>query len=295
MIELDEAIEALDAAIEYKNDNISSKKLELRHSQILSQSEDSITNRLNALSAVETKTLLSKYFEKVINLREQERKTELQCSEMEVKLDEQERLIRELEGALQRAAVEVDRRLTKQQREYEQKMQLLMHQITTSSTAVEDQPLTETTESKLHRLEKDLYFYKKTSRDLKRKLKDLIASGTIRSQDMGLNSLQSSVDEQEFPPMSNNHSHIPGSLNRERESRPLSGRSDSSRPNSARNAVVTHTSITPVKISRNNLRLMSEKEVSVRRSNLSTSQQSVGSPPPPHDSLDPGGGNNPWG
>lgn len=69
---------------------------------------------------------------------------------------------------------------------------------------------------------------------------------------------------------------------RERESRPLSGRSDSSRPNSARNAVVTHTSITPVKISRNNLRLMSEKEVSVRRSNLSTSQQSVGSPPPPH-------------
>lgn len=48
------------------------------------QSEDSITNRLNALSAVETKTLLSKYFEKVINLREQERKTELQCSEMEV-------------------------------------------------------------------------------------------------------------------------------------------------------------------------------------------------------------------
>uniref|UniRef100_K1PAX1 Kinesin-like protein KIF27 n=1 Tax=Magallana gigas TaxID=29159 RepID=K1PAX1_MAGGI len=295
MIELDEAIEALDAAIEYKNDNISSKKLELRHSQILSQSEDSITNRLNALSAVETKTLLSKYFEKVINLREQERKTELQCSEMEVKLDEQERLIRELEGALQRAAVEVDRRLTKQQREYEQKMQLLMHQITTSSTAVEDQPVTETTESKIHRLEKDLYFYKKTSRDLKRKLKDLIASGTIRSQDMGLNSLQSSVDEQEFPPMSNNHSHIPGSLNRERESRPLSGRSDSSRPNSARNAVVTHTSITPVKISRNNLRLMSEKEVSVRRSNLSTSQQSVGSPPPPHDSLDPGGGNNPWG
>lgn len=67
---------------------------------------------------------------------------------LKVKLDEQERLIRELEGALQRAAVEVDRRLTKQQREYEQKMQLLMHQITTSSTAIEDQPVTETTESK---------------------------------------------------------------------------------------------------------------------------------------------------
>ncbi|XP_061178029.1 kinesin-like protein KIF27 isoform X2 [Saccostrea echinata] len=298
LIELDEAIEALDAAIEYKNDHINSKQLELRHSQVLSQSEDSVMNRLKALSAVETKTLLSKYFEKVVNLREKERKTDVQCSEMEVKLDEQEQLIRELEGALQRAAVEVDRRLTKQQREYEQKMQLLMQQITTSSTAVEDQPVMETTETKIHRLEKDLYFYKKTSRDLKRKLRDLYASGVIKSHDdVGLNSLQSSVDDQELPPMSNNHSHIPSSLNREREIRPLSGRSEGhgSRPSSARNAVVTHTSITPVKISRNNLRLMTEKEVSVRRSNLSTSQQSVGSPPPPQDSLDPGGGNNPWG
>lgn len=38
--------------------------------------------------------------------------------------------------------------------------------------------------NRIHRLEKDLYFYKKTSRDLKRKLRDLIASGTIRSQGM---------------------------------------------------------------------------------------------------------------
>ena len=51
---------------------------------ILFQSEDSVMNRLNALSAVETKTLLSKCFDKVINLREKERKTDLQCSEMEV-------------------------------------------------------------------------------------------------------------------------------------------------------------------------------------------------------------------
>ena len=37
LIELDEAIEALDSAIEFKNYNINSKQLELRHSQILSQ------------------------------------------------------------------------------------------------------------------------------------------------------------------------------------------------------------------------------------------------------------------
>lgn len=48
----------------------------------------------------------------------------------QVKIDEQERLIRELEGSLQRSTVEIDRRLMSQQREYEEKIQLLMHQLT---------------------------------------------------------------------------------------------------------------------------------------------------------------------
>ena len=46
-----------------------------------------------------------------------------------MKIDEQERLILDLQGALQQASVEVDRRLTTQQKEYEQKIQLLMHQL----------------------------------------------------------------------------------------------------------------------------------------------------------------------
>ena len=48
---------------------------------------------------------------------------------MQVKVDEQERLIRELEGALQRSTVEIDRRMMSQQQEYEQKIQVLMHQL----------------------------------------------------------------------------------------------------------------------------------------------------------------------
>ena len=51
-----------------------------------------------------------------------------------VKLDEQERLIHDLQGALQQASVEVDRRLTTQQKEYEQKIQLLMHQLMESGS-----------------------------------------------------------------------------------------------------------------------------------------------------------------
>ena len=47
----------------------------------------------------------------------------------QVKIDEQERLILDLRGALQQSGVEADRRLTTQQKEYEQKIQLLMHQL----------------------------------------------------------------------------------------------------------------------------------------------------------------------
>ena len=37
ILELDEGIEALDAAIDYRSDNIRSKQLEVRHSQAIAQ------------------------------------------------------------------------------------------------------------------------------------------------------------------------------------------------------------------------------------------------------------------
>ena len=48
-------------------------------------------------------------------------------------MDEQERLICELEASLQRATIETDRRLTQQQREHEKTMQLLMKQLSETS------------------------------------------------------------------------------------------------------------------------------------------------------------------
>lgn len=48
---------------------------------------------------------------------------------LQVKCEEQERIIHELETALQRSALELDRRLTQQQQEYERKIQMLMHQL----------------------------------------------------------------------------------------------------------------------------------------------------------------------
>lgn len=66
MFQLDEAIEALDAAIEYKNEAITQRQRQLRASaSMLSQWEMNLMAKLSYLSASETRALLCKYFDKV--------------------------------------------------------------------------------------------------------------------------------------------------------------------------------------------------------------------------------------
>ncbi|XP_052067157.1 kinesin-like protein KIF27 isoform X4 [Mytilus californianus] len=298
IIELDEGIDALDAAIEYKTDAINSRQLELRHSQILSKSEDHVMNKLNSLTTTETRALMMKYFNKVVACKDAERRLNLHCSEMEVKQDEQERLIRELEAALQRSAVEVDRRITKQTREYEQKIQMLMRQLADSGTNVGNSGgFGPEIDEKMQRLEKELYYYKKTSRELKKRLRELEASGALPHQDdLDIrSSVQSSINETDHAAGASSN-HI-GSREPNREPRLLSARSEkqNSRPSSAKSGANVSTTVTPVKLSRKDLRQIPDTELALRRSNLSQGRHSIGSPPP-QDSLDGGLGNsNPWG
>ncbi|XP_013410614.1 kinesin-like protein KIF27 isoform X2 [Lingula anatina] len=307
LIELDEAIEALDAAIEYKNENIRCQEEELRRSQLFTQSEDNLLNKLKSLTSTETKSLLHKYFEKVIDLRESERKKELQISEMEMKTDEQERLLKELEFALQRSAMEMDIKLTQQQQDYEQKIQLLMKQLAERAGP-------DTQEARIQQLEKDLFYYKKTSRDLKKKLREVLA-GHLEAEGGGGGDTADSVSNSLHTARENgSESHrsskpgtphtphgIPASARGQhthRESTPRSSRQPTpSRPSTG----TSHNEVsssrmsqlkgvegsrqgTPVKISRRDLRPMSEAEVEMRRSNAT--QASV------QDSLDTG--KNPW-
>ncbi|XP_076114005.1 kinesin-like protein KIF27 isoform X2 [Mytilus galloprovincialis] len=295
IIELDEGIDALDAAIEYKTDAINSRQLELRHSQILSKSEDHVMNKLNSLTTTETRALMMKYFNKVVACKDAERRLNLHCSEMEVKQDEQERLIRELEAALQRSAVEVDRRITKQTQEYEQKIQMLMRQLADSGTNNSGGFGPEIDE-KMQRLEKELYYYKKTSRELKKRLRELEASGALPHQDdLDIrSSVRSSINETDHAAGASSN-HI-GSRESNREPRLLSARSEkhNSRPSSAKSGANVSTTVTPVKLSRKDLRQIPDTELALRRSNMSHGRHSIGSPPP-QDSLDGGLGNsNPW-
>ena len=76
MIELDEGIEALDAAIEFKNETIVDRQQELKVStaltteKFLAENERNLFKaRLGALSPDESVMLLSKYFVKVVEVR----------------------------------------------------------------------------------------------------------------------------------------------------------------------------------------------------------------------------------
>lgn len=294
LIELDEAVEALDAAIVFKSEMIENQQQEIRRSQMLTQSEDNLMNKLNSLSGTESRNLLFKYFEKVVNLRESEKNTELQLRELEVKADEQERLIREMQYSLKHATMETDIKLTQQQKEYEGKIQMLVRQLTDLSQEG-------SSAAKITQLEKDLYYYKKTSRDLKKKLREVLADrldhdgGGDVSDSVG-SAITTARENGDTTHRSSRMTATPRTARDQytaRDGSPLTSRPLSSRqtPMSSRSEIPSQMKnkdgsrqVTPVKISRKDLRPMTAEEVQMRRSNVS--QASV------QDSLD--AGNNPW-
>ncbi|XP_066113083.1 kinesin-like protein KIF27 [Saccopteryx bilineata] len=180
LFQLEEGIEALEAAIEYKNESIQSRQNSLRASfQNLSHSEANVLEKLIGLTPTEIRALLFRYFSKVVNLREAERKLQLQNKELKMKILEWDNVVRELESALEHLKLQCDRKLTFQQKEHEQKMQLLLHHFQEQDGEGIMGTL-KTYEDKIQQLEKDLYFYKKTSRDLKKKLKELSGEAVQR-------------------------------------------------------------------------------------------------------------------
>ncbi|XP_037707076.1 kinesin-like protein KIF27 isoform X2 [Choloepus didactylus] len=180
LFQLEEGIEALEAAIEYKNESIQSRQNSLRASfQNLSHSEANVLEKLICLSPVEIRAILFRYFNKVVNLREAERKLQLQNEEIKMKVLDQDNMVRELESALEHLKLQCDRRLTLQQKEHEQKMQLLLHHFKEQDGEGIMETF-KTYQDKIQQLEKDLYFYKKTSRDLKKKLKELVGEAVRR-------------------------------------------------------------------------------------------------------------------
>uniref|UniRef100_A0A4W5L3C5 KIF21A/B second helical domain-containing protein n=1 Tax=Hucho hucho TaxID=62062 RepID=A0A4W5L3C5_9TELE len=130
LLQLEEALEALDAAVEFKNRSIQERQRELGDTSNPAHGDEDhdIMRALRELPLPEASTLLVKYFNKVVCLRESEQRLQLRCEELELQSGEQEAVTREMEAALQRLTLDTDRRLTEQHREHQHSLQLLLQQ-----------------------------------------------------------------------------------------------------------------------------------------------------------------------
>ncbi|XP_055906112.1 kinesin-like protein costa [Eupeodes corollae] len=136
LLECDEAIEAIDAAIEFKNELICGRKsIDTSERLQREKGEQMLMARLNKLSPEEMRTLLYKYFTKVIDLRDSSRKLEIQLMNLEREKDAWEWKERVLSNAVRQARLEGERNAVLLQRQHETKLTLMLRHLAEETSA----------------------------------------------------------------------------------------------------------------------------------------------------------------
>lgn len=136
LLECDEAIEAIDAAIELKNELICGRKsVDTDESLQREKGEQMLMARLNKLSMDEMRTLLYKYFQKVIDLKDSSKKLEQTLKELETEKEAWDWRERILTNAVRQARLENDRNVILLQKQHENKLNLLLRHFANETTA----------------------------------------------------------------------------------------------------------------------------------------------------------------
>lgn len=137
LLECDEAIMAIDEAIEFKNELICGhKSIDLSSERLQREKgEQMLMARLNKLSSEEMRTLLYKYFVKVIDLRDSSRKLEQQLVQLERERDAWEWKERVLSNAVRQARLEGERNAVLLQRQHETKLTLMLRHLAEETSA----------------------------------------------------------------------------------------------------------------------------------------------------------------
>lgn len=129
MLECDEAIEAIDEAIEMKNELICGHKsidIDDGPRKDRKKGEQLLMSHLNKLSMEEMRTLLYKYYLKVIDLKESSKKLEHHLTTMEREKDAWEWREKILTNAIRQARLESERNIVIQQKNHETRLNLLL-------------------------------------------------------------------------------------------------------------------------------------------------------------------------
>lgn len=131
VLQSEEAIETIDLAIEYKNQQICgcAKLVECKVEDQQDKTEKMLMGHFMKLGVHEIRFLLQKYFEKVIDLRSTSKKLEQQLIEIESQNESFLSQVRNLNRVIQRVRSEAERRILLLQQQYEDKLQLMMHHL----------------------------------------------------------------------------------------------------------------------------------------------------------------------
>lgn len=136
MCEYEEAVEAIDTAIELKNEKICGRKsVDTDESLQWEQGEQMLFKRLSGLSLEETRTMLYKYVMKAIDLKSSSKTLELQLHEMDRQRETWEWREKMLRSAIQQARVEGEKNLALLQRQYELKINLMLKHFANSENS----------------------------------------------------------------------------------------------------------------------------------------------------------------
>lgn len=142
LFECEESVEAIDHIVEYKNELICGRKsAETDDSLHLEKGQKMLMEKWNSLPAEEMRTLLYKYFQKAVDLRDSTSKLEQQVISLERERDAWECRERALNNAIRQARLEGESHAVLLQQQQEAKVALMLRHLadeTSTNSSVAD-------------------------------------------------------------------------------------------------------------------------------------------------------------
>ncbi|XP_015110500.1 kinesin-like protein costa [Diachasma alloeum] len=163
-LECGEAIEVVDVMIEQKNEKICGRKCFDVKNCKREDMEMVLMRQLSMLSLDEIVKLFTKYFNKVIDLKEAGRSLEMQLNDAEARIQSLDIINRELSNSLKHSKVEAERRMIFLREQHEQKMHMMFRSVAdeTGSSSYEKQDK-----------DSEMVKYRRENKFLKKRVQDL--------------------------------------------------------------------------------------------------------------------------